>query len=127
MVLAHHERPGTRSEIRRTVRLGRDRPARAIPQLPSRPHQTLLANHPEARWELTWLYRLWTITYLTSRSAPKRRRRLARPLDTRPNPSAKPDHGPLQQASHAPLCLLSKNVAGRQGLPAGGYGASAHQ
>ena len=33
-------------------------------------------NHPEARWELTWLYRLWT---------------------------------------------------GRQGLPAGGYGATAHQ
>jgi len=28
-------------------------------------------NHPEARWELTWLYQLWTLTYLTSRSAPR--------------------------------------------------------
>lgn len=28
-------------------------------------------NHPEARWELTWLYQLWSIIYLTSRSAPK--------------------------------------------------------
>jgi len=28
-------------------------------------------NHPEARWELAWLYQLWTRTYLTSRPAPK--------------------------------------------------------
>ena len=28
-------------------------------------------NHPEARWELTWLYQLWTRAYLTSRPAPK--------------------------------------------------------
>ena len=28
-------------------------------------------NHPEARWELAWLYQLWTLTYLTDRSAPK--------------------------------------------------------
>ncbi|HVB41183.1 MAG TPA: hypothetical protein VNF47_00585 [Streptosporangiaceae bacterium] len=28
-------------------------------------------NHPEARWELTWLYQLWSLTYLTDRSAPK--------------------------------------------------------
>jgi hypothetical protein len=28
-------------------------------------------DHPEARWELTWLYQLWTLTYLTDRSAPK--------------------------------------------------------
>ena len=28
-------------------------------------------NHPEARWELTWLYQLWTLAYLTKRPAPK--------------------------------------------------------
>jgi hypothetical protein len=28
-------------------------------------------NHPEARWELTWLYQLWTHAYLTKRPAPK--------------------------------------------------------
>ncbi len=28
-------------------------------------------NHPEARWELTWLYQLWALTYLTSRPTPK--------------------------------------------------------
>ncbi len=28
-------------------------------------------NHPEARWELTWLYQLWTLTYLTTRPTPK--------------------------------------------------------
>ena len=28
-------------------------------------------NHPEARWELTWLYQLWTLAYLTRRPAPK--------------------------------------------------------
>jgi hypothetical protein len=28
-------------------------------------------NHPEARWELAWLYQLWTHAYLTSRPAPK--------------------------------------------------------
>jgi hypothetical protein len=28
-------------------------------------------NHPEARWELTWLYQLWTHAYLTRRPAPK--------------------------------------------------------
>ena len=28
-------------------------------------------NHPEARWELSWLYQLWTLTYLTKHPAPK--------------------------------------------------------
>jgi hypothetical protein len=28
-------------------------------------------NHPEARWELTWLYQLWSAAYLTKRPAPK--------------------------------------------------------
>jgi hypothetical protein len=28
-------------------------------------------NHPEARWELTWLYQLWTHAYLTKRPSPK--------------------------------------------------------
>jgi hypothetical protein len=28
-------------------------------------------NHPEARWELAWLYQLWALTYLNGRSAPK--------------------------------------------------------
>jgi len=28
-------------------------------------------SHPEARWELTWLYQLWTRAYLTRRPAPK--------------------------------------------------------
>jgi len=28
-------------------------------------------NHPEARWELTWLYQLWTLTYLTTRPTPR--------------------------------------------------------
>ena len=28
-------------------------------------------NHPEARWELAWLYQLWTRSYLTSKPAPK--------------------------------------------------------
>jgi len=28
-------------------------------------------NHPEALWELTWLYQLWCRTYLTKRPAPK--------------------------------------------------------
>ena len=28
-------------------------------------------NHPEARWELTWLYQLWTLAYLTRRPSPK--------------------------------------------------------
>jgi hypothetical protein len=28
-------------------------------------------HHPEARWELTWLYQLWSLTYLTNRSTPK--------------------------------------------------------
>jgi hypothetical protein len=29
------------------------------------------ANHPEALWELTWLYQLWCRAYLTKRPAPK--------------------------------------------------------
>jgi hypothetical protein len=29
------------------------------------------ANHPEARWELAWLYQLWTHAYLTERTALK--------------------------------------------------------
>lgn len=28
-------------------------------------------SHPEARWELAWLYQLWTHAYLTKRPAPK--------------------------------------------------------
>ncbi len=28
-------------------------------------------NHPEARWELGWLYQLWTLTYLTKHPTPK--------------------------------------------------------
>jgi hypothetical protein len=28
-------------------------------------------NHPEARWELSWLYQLWTQAYLAERTAPK--------------------------------------------------------
>jgi hypothetical protein len=28
-------------------------------------------NHPEARWELGWLYQQWTLTYLAQHSAPK--------------------------------------------------------
>jgi hypothetical protein len=28
-------------------------------------------NHPEARWELAWLYQLWSLAYLAKRSTPK--------------------------------------------------------
>lgn len=28
-------------------------------------------NHPEAQWELAWLYQLWTAAYLVKRPAPK--------------------------------------------------------
>jgi hypothetical protein len=28
-------------------------------------------NHPEARWELAWLYQLWSLAYLARRSEPK--------------------------------------------------------
>ena len=28
-------------------------------------------NHPEARWELAWLYQLWSAAYLVKRPAPK--------------------------------------------------------
>jgi hypothetical protein len=28
-------------------------------------------NHPEARWELAWLYQLWSAAYLAERRAPK--------------------------------------------------------
>ena len=28
-------------------------------------------NHPEARWELAWLYHLWSAAYLAERPAPK--------------------------------------------------------
>ena len=28
-------------------------------------------NHPEALWELSWLYQLWTLTYLTKRPSAK--------------------------------------------------------
>jgi hypothetical protein len=28
-------------------------------------------NHPEARWELAWLYQLWSLAYLAKRTAPK--------------------------------------------------------
>ena len=28
-------------------------------------------NHPEALWELSWLYQLWTLAYLTKRQTPK--------------------------------------------------------
>ena len=28
-------------------------------------------NHPEARWELAWLYQQWSLTYLVKRPAPK--------------------------------------------------------
>jgi hypothetical protein len=51
-------------------------------------------NHPEARWELTWLYQLWTLTYLTTRH-PQRGRRLARPLDPSSNPPPHPGHDEL--------------------------------
>jgi hypothetical protein len=28
-------------------------------------------NHPEARWELAWLYQQWSLTYLAKRSVPR--------------------------------------------------------
>jgi hypothetical protein len=28
-------------------------------------------NHPEARWELAWLYQMWSLAYLAERRAPK--------------------------------------------------------
>jgi hypothetical protein len=28
-------------------------------------------NHPEARWELAWLYQQWSLTYLSKRPAPR--------------------------------------------------------
>jgi hypothetical protein len=28
-------------------------------------------NHPEARWELAWLYQLWSLTYLARRPRPR--------------------------------------------------------
>jgi hypothetical protein len=28
-------------------------------------------NHPEARWELAWLYQQWSLTYLAERPAPR--------------------------------------------------------
>lgn len=28
-------------------------------------------NHPEARWELAWLYQLWSLAYLAERRTPK--------------------------------------------------------
>ena len=28
-------------------------------------------NHPEARWELAWLYQLWSAAYLAKRPAPR--------------------------------------------------------
>ena len=28
-------------------------------------------NHPEARWELAWLYQQWSLTYLAKRPAPR--------------------------------------------------------
>jgi hypothetical protein len=28
-------------------------------------------NHPEARWELAWLYQLWSLAYLTKRPTPR--------------------------------------------------------
>ena len=28
-------------------------------------------NHPEARWELAWLYQLWSFAYLSKRAVPK--------------------------------------------------------
>ena len=28
-------------------------------------------NHPEARWELAWLYQMWSLTYLAERRVPK--------------------------------------------------------
>jgi hypothetical protein len=28
-------------------------------------------NHPEARWELAWLYQLWSVAYLASRTEPR--------------------------------------------------------
>jgi hypothetical protein len=28
-------------------------------------------NHPEARWELAWLYQMWSLAYLADRPAPK--------------------------------------------------------
>jgi hypothetical protein len=28
-------------------------------------------NHPEAEWELAWLYQLWSFAYLSKRAAPK--------------------------------------------------------
>ena len=43
-------------------------------------------NHPEARWELAWLYQLWSFAYLSKRAAPERCRRLARPLGPRCHP-----------------------------------------
>ena len=52
-------------------------------------------NHPEALWELTWLYQLWCRAYLTKRPSAQRRRRLARPLGTRRPPPPRPGHGPM--------------------------------
>ena len=34
-------------------------------------------NHPEARWELAWLYQLWSAAYLAKRPDAQSRRRLA--------------------------------------------------
>lgn len=28
-------------------------------------------NHPEAKWELGWLYQLWSLTYLAKRASPR--------------------------------------------------------
>ena len=52
-------------------------------------------NHPEARWELAWLYQL-VVACLPGRATHSEgRRRLARPLVPRRDPPPKRGHGPL--------------------------------
>ena len=54
-------------------------------------------NHPEARWELAWLYQLWSRRLPGQTTSAERRRRLARPLVPRRHPPPRHSHEPMRR------------------------------
>jgi hypothetical protein len=59
-------------------------------------------NHPEARWELSWLYQQWSLTYLRQTTGAKRRGGVARPLVPRRNSPPEHRHEPLRSSLPPP-------------------------
>jgi hypothetical protein len=55
----------------RANRLGQHRSPNPVPDNTSQQIKPCWPNHPEAQWELAWLYHLWTRAYIAEHPVPK--------------------------------------------------------